>query len=350
MEPSRGWDLSAESVPTRGAGSPGRDVNPFTTPDAVAVVKGFTSSSGENRRLPLGSTLDARMRQARYLMTDLRDDPDVRALFRQPPDTFIAARDTLVRARKDAGDPTTAAKVKSLRKPTVPAWALDQLADREPEGIDALLEAGAELRAAQQAALSSTKHAGRLREATTARRAAIARLLGTASDVLRNAGRSPDPHAEDIAATLEAASVDDEAASLLRSGTFERPMRDPGGFGDVFGLHAVPDLDPEPEAEEPPTRRAPTRRAATPRPAHADLQAEANRLRRDRQAAERTARKTRETADRLGAEADAMLARLDVVEAKGRDAERAAEAAEHDAAAAIEVHDRALAALEAPDA
>jgi hypothetical protein len=297
----------------------------------------------------LESTLDARMRQARYLMTHLRDDPQVRALFREPPEAFIAARDALAHARKNTGDPGAAGAIKKLRKPTVPAWALDQLADREPEGVDALLQSGAELRAAQQASLSSTKHAGRLREAITARRAAIAQLLGTARDVLRDTGRSPEPHLEDIAASLEAASVNDEGAALLRSGTFERPMRDAGGFGDVFGLHVVPDLDPRSEAEEPPTRRAPTRRAATPRPAHADLQVEANRLRRDRQAAERTARKTRETADRLAAEADAMRARLEVVEAKGRGAERAAHEAERDAAAAIEAHDRALAALEAVD-
>jgi hypothetical protein len=283
-------------------------------------------------------------------MAEPLDDPDVLALFREPPERFIAARDALVRARKDAGDPTGAAAIKALRKPTVPAWALDQLADRDPEGVEALLEAGAELRAAQQAALSSTKHAGRLREATTARRAAVAGLLDTTREVFRESGRSPDPHLEDISATLEAASANDEAAARLRSGTFERPMRDASSFGDVFGLHAVPDLEPEPEA--PSKGRAPMPRAAPPvddRSRRADLEAEANRLRRDRQAAERTARRTRETADRLAAEADAMRARLAVVEAKGDDAERTARAAEHDVAAAIEAHDRALAALETLD-
>src|SRR4249920_2034557 len=119
-------------------------------------------------------------------MVDLKDDPDVRALFREPPETFIAARDALVRSRKDVGDPAGAAAIKALRKPTVPAWALDQLADRDPDGVDALLESGAELRGAQQAALSSTKHANRLREATTARRAAVAGLLETAREVLRD--------------------------------------------------------------------------------------------------------------------------------------------------------------------
>lgn len=154
---------------------------------------------------------------------------------------------------------------------------------------------------------------------------------------------------EDVSASLEVASVNEEAAHLLRTGTFERPMRDAGGFGDVFGLQAVPDLPHEPHA---PTERAhggrDTRRAGRPdasRPDRAALQADANRLRRDRQAAERRAGKTRETADRLEAEASAIRARLDVVEAKSRDAERAARAAEREARAAIEAHDLAVTAL-----
>ena len=279
-------------------------------------------------------------------MADVRDDPEVRALFRATPDAFISARDALARARKPS-DPANAAAIKALRKPTVPAWALDQLADRDPEGIDALLDAGAELRAAQRAAVASTKHASRLREATTARRTAIARLVAEAAAILADADRTPDPHLEDIAASLESASVNDDAATLLRSGTFERPMRDPGGFGDVFGLTAVPDLEPEPvttSANEPRAAK-PAQRTSE----RAELRADVNRLRRDRQSAERTARKTRETADRLAAEAGAIRARLEIVEAKGRDAERAAGAAEREAAAAADAHDRAVAALEALD-
>lgn len=283
-------------------------------------------------------------------MTDVRDDPEVQALFRESPERFIAARDALVRSRKAADDPSAAA-IKALRKPTVPAWALDQLAVHDPEAVEALLDAGAELRAAQRAAVSSTKHAGRLRVATTARRAAVATLVTVAADALREAGRSPDPHLEDVAASLEAASVSEEAADLLRTGTFERPMRDPGGFGDVFGLQAVPDLPEEAPATTGRTRggRQPRRvqrdADASRTPDRAALQAEANRLRRDRQAAERRAGRARETADRLEAEAAAIRARLDVVEAKGRDAERAARAAEREAGAAIEAHDQAVAAL-----
>ncbi len=282
-------------------------------------------------------------------MAELIDDPDVRALYRVPPESFIAARDALVRARKDASDPS-AAVVKALRRPTVPAWALDQLADRDPRGVEGLVDAGSEVRAAQRAALSSTKHTDRLREASAARRAAVASLVETAREILTEAGRSPEPHIDDITATLEAASVSDEVAALLRAGVLESPMRDAGGFGDLFGLRSVPDLGDEAAEETVDARPArPSVRRSAPERARADLQADANRLRRDRAAAERVAQRARTTADRLAAEATAIRTRLDVVEAKARDAERAARTAEGEATEAAEAHGRARAAVEALD-
>lgn len=286
-------------------------------------------------------------------MIDLRDDPEVCALYREPPERFVAARHALARARKGAGDAAEAGAIEQLRKPTLPAWALDQLADRDPEGVDALIEAGAELRAAQRAATSSTEHAGRLREAMTARRAIVTRLVEGAAAVLVDAGRTPDPHLGDIAATLEAASVNAEVAAQLRTGTFDRPAHEAGGFGDVFGLRAVPDLarEAEDEQEGPTSISAPTPGGpgADERRERAERNAEANRLRRDRQATERRARTARETADRLAAEAEAMGARLGIVEEKRREAERVARSAEDDASRAATAHDRARAQLEALD-
>ncbi|MEO8477581.1 MAG: hypothetical protein ABI572_11110 [Actinomycetota bacterium] len=288
-------------------------------------------------------------------MAELSEDPDVRALYRVPPESFIAARDALVRARKDANDAAGATAVEALRKPTVPAWALDQLADRDPGGLEALVDAGSEVRAAQRAALSSTKHTGRLRDASAVRRRAVASLVETAREILIETGRTQQPHMDDITATLEAASVSDEVAALLRAGILERPMRDAGGFGDLFGLRSVPDLGDEAEEQPPgavdprPARVSVRPSAAPPERALADLQAEANRLRRDRAAADRVAQRARTTADRLAAEATAIRARLDVVEAKAREGERAARAAESEATGAAEAHRRARAALEALD-
>jgi hypothetical protein len=51
------------------------------------------------------------------------DDPSVDRLYELPLDEFVAARDALAKERKDPA-------VKKLRKPTVPAWAVNQLARR----------------------------------------------------------------------------------------------------------------------------------------------------------------------------------------------------------------------------
>src|SRR4051794_204349 len=70
------------------------------------------------------------------------------ALFRTPPDRFIAERDALVKELRAAGRDDDAATVKALRKPTATVWALNQLADREPDALSAVFEAGRLLRAA----------------------------------------------------------------------------------------------------------------------------------------------------------------------------------------------------------
>jgi hypothetical protein len=245
------------------------------------------------------------------------DDDRVRTLYREPPEGFIAARDALVRELKEAGRAEDAATVKALRKPTVPAWAVNQLTEREAKRLQELLDAGAEVRAAQQAAMSSGASADRLREATAARRQVVGRLADAAARALRDAGRSPDAHLEEIRATLEAASVDAELGERLREGTLERASREAGGFGDVFGLQLVPE---EEEAAAGPGKG--------PRPKAATSKAETGRLRRDAAAAERKARQTRERADRLADQVQTSKARLEELTGKHAEAEAAALQAE----------------------
>jgi hypothetical protein len=73
---------------------------------------------------------------------------DAVALFRVRPEGFVVARDELVAELRAQGRDDDAASVKALRKPTLALWALNQLADRDPEGVGELLDAGRELRAA----------------------------------------------------------------------------------------------------------------------------------------------------------------------------------------------------------
>ena len=256
--------------------------------------------------------------------------PDETAeVFRADPEGFVAARNDLAARLAAEGRTDDAAAVKALRKPTVAVWALNQLHERDAEGVTALLDAGAELRAAQQAALSSSKGgAERLRTATVARRAAVARLVEAASGVLTDAGRSADSQVGAMSGALEVASFEADAGRELATGTMQRLPDAPGGFGEVFGLTAVPDGE-----EEVTTSKAKGKakaRAKSSAPDRRELQADVARLRRDRDAAERTVRKARQTADGFARELEGMRERLAKVEAKHADAAAKASAGELD--------------------
>ena len=246
------------------------------------------------------------------------------ALFRGPPDGFVAARDELVATLRDAGRADDAAAVKALRKPTVVAWALNQLVIRDPAGVRALADAGAEVRAAQQAALSSKRGATeRLRSAGSARRGAVTALADVAADALVEAGRNAESHADAIVRALQTCAVDPRAGSALAAGTLERPPEDGAGFGDVFGLTSLEGgaaTTPAPAADTP-------RKEAPATSERAALRAEVARLTRDRDAAARRERKARAAADGFAHELEGMRRRLEVIERKHADAaDRAAEA------------------------
>ena len=160
-------------------------------------------------------------------------DPEVEALYGLPLDEFIKARDALAKARSKEQGKEAGAAVKGLRKPSVVAWALNQLARQHPDDVEALLEAGARLRRAQTAALEGGEP-GELREATRAEAGEVQALAGQAASILRAAGRGGSATQEErLAATLRAAAVDAEAGDLLRRGVLTEELS-PAGFG--FGI------------------------------------------------------------------------------------------------------------------
>ncbi len=106
-----------------------------------------------------------------------------------------------------------------------------------------------------------------------------------------------------ITTALEAASVDDEAASRLAAGTLEAIPDASGGFADVFGLTSV-------EGTGASTKRAP--KAKEP-----DL----TRLRRDRDAAAKAARTSHDRAERIARELSTARERVETLEAAHAEAE-----------------------------
>ena len=71
---------------------------------------------------------------------------DVDDLYGLPLDRFVPERTALSRELRKAGEREQAGEVAALRKPSVAAWAVNQLVRTQRKAIDELLEAGDGLR------------------------------------------------------------------------------------------------------------------------------------------------------------------------------------------------------------
>jgi len=242
---------------------------------------------------------------------------DVAALYARPLADFVAARADLAKALRAAGERDRAAEVAHLRRPTVPAWALDQVARTAPELIDGLLQAGSRLREATDRAVRGD--ASSLRSAETEERAAVSAVVARAAAEGAAAGVPlNDAHRLRVAATLRAAVLDDDVAAALRAGTLDRDHEaSPLGFG---------------------TGPAPSPRPARPRPERTSAGARAQRAELDRlrKEAERTARR----AARLHGEAEDATRRAAELRAQSKDAALAAREAQRQLTAAERANER----------
>jgi hypothetical protein len=165
-------------------------------------------------------------------------------LYGLPLEEFTRARDELARELRKAGNREAADEVKALRKPSVSAWAVNQLARRHPQELKALVQAGDALRKAQRAAVSRGDAAG-LRDAQRSHRERLDELLATARHDLGTGGQT----LQRVAQTLRAASVEKEASKALAAGTLTEDVSQ-SGFGGM--LVAVP-------GGKAPARRAPAK-------------------------------------------------------------------------------------------
>lgn len=147
----------------------------------------------------------------------------------------MAGRDHLAAELRDAGKADEAAEIKKLRRPSVVAWAANAAARERPEEVAALREAGQALRRAQRKALSGGGGED-LRRATDERRALIQTL---ADEGVAAIGPKGATHRDAIAATLDAASVDDDLGERLQAGVLEREARPAAGFGAIEGFEIL---------------------------------------------------------------------------------------------------------------
>jgi hypothetical protein len=159
-------------------------------------------------------------------------------LYSLGPGEFVTERNEAAKRLRAKGDRAGSDLIHSLRRPTVAAWAVNQLSRRRPDLVGDLLEAGTALRSAQRAALAGSRK-GDLRGLAHRRRVAVAALADEADLVLRETGRDPDAHADAIRSTLEAASADEATGNLVRWGRLTRDVEPPSGLGDTSSFEVL---------------------------------------------------------------------------------------------------------------
>ena len=249
---------------------------------------------------------------------------DVDDLYGLPLDQFIPERTAMARELRKAGERERAGEVAALRKPSVAAWAVNQLVRTQRQPVADLLEAGDALRAAQDDVLAGRGDAQSLRAAVEHERAAVDALTDAARGLLSSDGNElSETIIERVSDTLHAAALDDEARSQVSEGRLERELRHVGlgGFG---ALGAAP---PAPRAE----KRAPKRSAAK------ETGTDEKQKARERERTAREEEKAREEARREA-------------RATEREAKRRAERAERAANLARERRDKAAEALREAEA
>jgi hypothetical protein len=238
---------------------------------------------------------------------------DVDQLFALPLEEFTAARNALAKELTQAGDRDGAATVKAMRKPSVTAWALNQVSRARSADIDRLLATGEQLRRAQHEALEGDP--SQLRDARRTFQDEVDRVVRAAGEVLVGAGNAAGPPQLDrLSSTLRATATDDEARGLVRTGRLDRDFEASGfGIDEGAGALLAPKRLPAPARAEarPAEVRAATTPAPTPPPAQATTarevrrlatlaqraEAKAQRLLRDAEEAERNAIELRRLAD-----------------------------------------------------
>jgi hypothetical protein len=232
-------------------------------------------------------------------------------LYGADPAEFVAVRKQLSASLRAAGDKDGAKQLLGARRPSTSAWALNQVARREPQLVETLLDASRALYAAQTR--GSNKPVV-LRDAIRAHREAVDATADTALAVLGS--RANDKFRSEIVSTLRAVSTDEETEAQLRTGRVVREAS-ASGFPDSTGLTLVPDLPASKAAPKgkqtrktgEPSKPVENQRQATDA-AHTAARAERERE-EQRRAALALKEAAREEADAAEAEAVQMQARVD---------------------------------------
>jgi len=183
-------------------------------------------------------------------VTELDLDPAIDELYGVDLDDFTPRRNELAKQLRAEGRRAAAEQVKELRKPSLAAWTVNQLARRNRREIDLLLDAGHRARDAQRGLLAGDDRSS-LEQALQTERQALQSLHGAARAVLRERGSEPPPALlQKVSQTLRAAAVLDEGREALARGRLTKEL-EPAGFEAFAGAFPTSPATPRKRAQAP---------------------------------------------------------------------------------------------------
>ena len=246
-------------------------------------------------------------------------------LYGLPLGEFTAARNELEKRLRRDGERERAKEVKALRKPTAPAWALNQLARQRGKEVKRLVAAGERLRTAQEQLIKGGDRE-ELAKAAAEERELVGELARAAAAIAGEGGVATGTTLDEkLRATLHAAATDEDTARELLAGRLIREREAVGLFGLVEA--PAPDAKPRQKASESPKTAAEDDEAKARRQRARELERELKAA----TSAEKKAQRSVQSASRGAAtaleRAEAATERLEAAEAEQREAEAALEEA-----------------------
>jgi hypothetical protein len=153
---------------------------------------------------------------------------DIDRLYSLPLEEFTRERDELAKRLRKEGDADAADAVKALKKPSVAAWAVNQVQRDRPDEVRELIDVTEELHRVYKK-LSSAGARERLEEAAEMQRKLIRSLVRCASQLLEAGGHAAsDATLGKVADTLRAAALDDDVREQLAHGRVVKEQRAAG--------------------------------------------------------------------------------------------------------------------------
>lgn len=167
-------------------------------------------------------------------------------LYGVDPAEFVAERDRIVKDLRAEGRKEDAAAVKALRRPSVPVWALNQVARRHASDLEALVDA-------TDAVRDTLESGGDVRDALGTRRDALRAVVRRAREVVAASGRAADAQEREIEAALLVVIDVPDALVALKGGKLPA-VPDAGPDSDDVASMFQP-VTGEPAVPKPPSRR-----------------------------------------------------------------------------------------------